>query len=106
MNNIYLCKWVLIQGLTNSQAFIAGVRVMVVKPVTSAMFTLIYRIAFCTGVKKHLSDTEVEQNNISVVIIPLKIAFRRDTDSVFSCHYPVQCKHGLHIAEIKSRLHM
>jgi hypothetical protein len=68
-------------------------------------FTL-YRIAFCTGVKKHLSDTEVEQNNISVVIIPLKIAFRRDTDSVFSCHYPVQCKHGLHIAEIKSRLHM
>jgi hypothetical protein len=50
-------------------------------------------IAFRSGAKKHLSDTECTtfrscaKQHLSVAIIPLKIAFLKGTDRCFSRHY-------------------
>jgi hypothetical protein len=56
--------------------------------IPKATFPL-YRIAFHSGTKKHLSDTECTtfrswaKQHLSVAIIPLKIAFLKGTDRCF-----------------------
>jgi hypothetical protein len=76
-------------------------------PQAKATLTL-YRIAFHSGAKKHLSDTEYTtfrswtKQHFSVAIIPLKIAFLKGTDRRFLRRYgsyPVQCQHVAFITQ-------